>query len=243
MVPVLNESPSEPLEAAFSLAKPALRVVPSLLAADFARLGEHVSVVERAGAEVLHLDVMDGHFVPNISFGPGVIAALRERTNMFFDAHLMITEPLRYAAAFAQAGCDLICFHVETTDTPGSVIGEIRRLGRGVGVALNPTTELPAVEPILPDVDLVLVMSVWPGFGGQRFMDEVLTKVSRLREFLAPHQRLEIDGGIDPETIGRAVRAGADTLVAGTSVFGQSDPAAAWRLLCQRARDASDADT
>ena len=217
------------------LATPGMRVAPSLLAADFSRFAEHVAVVEQAGAQVLHLDVMDGHFVPNISFGPGLIAHLRPHSRMFFDTHLMIAEPARYAEAFAQAGSDLITFHIEVTDEPREVIAEIRRHGAAVGVSINPGTEVAAIEAIVDQVDLVLVMSVWPGFGGQRFMSEVLAKVERLRGMLAPHQRLEIDGGIDTDTIADAVHSGADTLVAGTSVFGADDPAAAWRVLTEHA--------
>jgi len=208
-----------------------LRVAPSLLAADFSRLAEQVRIVENAGAHVLHLDVMDGHFVPNISFGPGLIAAIRGGSKMFFDTHLMIDEPARYAEAFAQAGSDLITFHIETTDNPRDVVREIRHCGCFAGVSINPTTPVANIASILPDIDLVLVMSVWPGFGGQSFMSEVLPKVTELRGLLRPDQRLEIDGGIDMTTIGAAVEAGADTIVAGTAVFGQGDPAAAWAEL------------
>ncbi len=229
-------------ESPFALAEPRVRVAPSLLAADFARLGEHVGAVEGAGAEVLHLDVMDGHFVPNLSFGPGVISDVRRVSRMFFDAHLMIAEPRRYAEAFVGAGCDLITFHIETTDDPVGLVNFLRSLGVCVGVSLNPTTPASALESVLTLVDLVLVMSVWPGFGGQKFITDVLPKVRELHGLLKPHQRLEIDGGIDDKTIEAAVSAGADTLVAGTAVFREPDPAAAWaRLqeLAQRAAGAS----
>ena len=206
---------------------PGIRIAPSLLAADFARLEQQVAVVESAGAEVLHLDVMDGHFVPNISFGAPVIASLRKCTKMFLDAHLMIAEPRRYAEAFVKAGCDHITFHIEVTNEPRVVVEHIRRLGVSVGVSLNPTTPVSTVESILDGVDMVLVMSVWPGFGGQSFISDVLPKVAELRERLAEHQRLQIDGGIDAATIGPAAAAGADTFVAGTAVFGTPDPAAA----------------
>ena len=219
----------------FVLASPALRVAPSLLAADFSRLEQEVAAVEQAGATVLHLDVMDGHFVPNISFGVPVIASLRKRTKMFFDAHLMITEPQRYAEAFVEAGCDLITFHIEITSEPGELIRHIRNLGAAVGVSLNPTTPVSAIDPIIKLVDLVLVMSVWPGFGGQKFISDVLPKVEELRSRLESHQRLEIDGGIDAKTIGSAAAAGADTLVAGTAVFGQADPPAAMAELLRLA--------
>lgn len=211
----------------FPLADPRVRIAPSLLAADFARLHEQVALVEQAGAEVLHLDVMDGHFVPNISFGVPVIKSLRSRSKLFFDAHLMITEPQRYAEAFAKAGCELITFHIEVTSDPAEVVRHIRGLGRYVGVSLNPTTPPEAIDAIVEQVDLVLVMSVWPGFGGQKFMAEVLPKVASLRKRLRPDQRLEIDGGIDAMTIAHASQAGADTFVAGTAVFGIPDPRAA----------------
>ncbi|MCH7812763.1 MAG: ribulose-phosphate 3-epimerase, partial [Planctomycetes bacterium] len=172
----------------FALADPHLRLAPSLLAADFGRLAEQVAAVEDAGAEVLHLDVMDGHFVPNISFGIPVIESLRSRSRLFFDAHLMIQEPQRYAEAFVKAGSDLLTFHIEVTDTPGQVIEHIRSLGAAVGVSINPATPVSAIERILPDVDLVLVMSVWPGFGGQTFLAEVLEKVTDLRGRLRPDQ-------------------------------------------------------
>jgi len=204
--------------------EPAIRIVPSLLAADFSRLEAAVSVVESAGATVLHLDVMDGHFVPNISFGVPVIASLRKRTKMFFDAHLMISDPARYAESFVKAGCDHITFHTEVADDPKAVVDQVRKLGVSVGVSLNPTTPVSAIEPILESVDMVLVMSVWPGFGGQKFIHEVLPKAEELSRRLEEHQRLEIDGGIDVGTIGLAASAGVDTFVAGTAVFGMSDP-------------------
>jgi ribulose-phosphate 3-epimerase len=221
------------------LARPTIRIAPSLLAADFSQLAAEVARIEMGGAEVLHLDVMDGHFVPNISFGPAVIADLRACSRMYFDTHLMIEEPARYAEAFAKAGCDLITFHIEVTDAPREVIKEIRRHGKAVGVSINPGTDVDAIEPIVSDVDLVLVMSVWPGFGGQQFMEGVLPKVRRLATLLGEHQRLEIDGGIGPDTIGPAVAAGADTIVAGTSVFKQSDPVAAMKQLLSLAHSAA----
>jgi ribulose-phosphate 3-epimerase len=183
----------------------------------------------------LHLDVMDGHFVPNISFGVPVIESLRPHTKLFFDAHLMITDPLKYAEAFVRAGVDNITFHIEVAPEPQKVVEHIRSLGATVGVCLNPTTSASAIKSIIDEVDIVLVMSVWPGFGGQKFMPEVLPKVTEIRERLAPHQRLEIDGGIDAETAGPAAEAGADTFVAGTSVFHAPDPVEAMRMLRERA--------
>jgi ribulose-phosphate 3-epimerase len=213
------------------LAKPAIRVAPSVLSADFGRLAEEVNAMEAVGAEMLHLDVMDGHFVPNISFGVPVIKSLRKHTELFMDAHLMISEPKRYAEAFVKAGCDHLTFHIEVTDVPRAVIEHIRGLGVSVGVSINPGTPVSSIEAILDDVDLVLVMSVWPGFGGQAFMPEVLDKVRALRTRLRPNQRLQIDGGVDAKTIGDCAAAGADTFVAGTAIFGTPDPPAAMKRL------------
>lgn len=206
------------------LSKPAIRMAPSVLSADFGRLAEQIAAVEAAGATMLHLDVMDGHFVPNISFGVPVIKSLRKVTKCFLDAHLMIAEPKRYAEAFVNAGCDHITFHIEVTNEPQLVIEHIRGLGVSVGVSINPSTPVSTIETILNDVDLVLVMSVWPGFGGQSFIPDVLDKVKELTSRLRSRQRLQIDGGIDDKTIGSAARAGADTFVAGTAIFGTPDP-------------------
>jgi ribulose-phosphate 3-epimerase len=191
---------------------------------------------------MLHLDVMDGHFCPNISFGVPVITSLRPRSRMFFDAHLMIEEPKRYAEAFAKAGCDHITFHIEAKEAKGdprAVVEHVRSLGCSVGVCLNPTTPAAAIDAIAATVDLVLVMSVWPGFGGQSFIEDVLPKLRALRGRLRPDQRLEIDGGIDAQTIGRASAAGADTFVAGTAVFRAPDPPAAFHELTRLARAAA----
>ncbi len=233
--------PKRPAASRFALAEPAIRIAPSLLSADFSRLDEAVNKLESAGASVLHLDVMDGHFAPNISFGVPVIASLRKRTKMFFDTHLMIQEPRRYAEAFVKAGADHLTFHIEAADDPKATIEHIRALGASVGVSINPATEIDAMVPILEKVDLVLVMSVWPGFGGQSFIEDVLPKVEALRRRLGDHQRLEIDGGVDPTTIGRAAAAGADTFVAGTAIFGAPDPTEAYAELYRRAVDAANA--
>ena len=188
---------------------------------------------------MLHLDVMDGRFAPNITFGIPVIESLRRCTGLYLDAHLMIEEPKRYAEASVEAGSDLITFHIEVTDEPRAVIEHIRSLGAAVGVSINPGTPVSAVEEIVGEVDLVLVMSVWPGFGGQEFMPEVLDKVRTLRGLLGPHQRLQIDGGIDPGTIADVVKAGADTLVAGSAIFGHHDPGAAFAELRRLALSAA----
>ncbi|MEP0842831.1 MAG: ribulose-phosphate 3-epimerase [Phycisphaerae bacterium] len=213
------------------LARPRIRIAPSLLAADFSRLAEEVAAVEAGGVEVLHLDVMDGHFVPNISFGVPVIEKLRPRSKMFFDTHLMITDPARYAEAFVKAGSDHLTFHIEVTDQPLPVVEHIRSLGVSVGVTLNPGTPTSAIREVVPAVDMVLVMSVWPGFGGQSFIPDSLARLRDIRAWLRPDQRLEVDGGIDLSTIGEAAEAGADTFVAGSAVFGRPDPLQAVRAL------------
>ncbi|HOW18964.1 MAG TPA: ribulose-phosphate 3-epimerase [Phycisphaerae bacterium] len=215
-----------------------MRINASILAADFGRLRDEIAVIEATGADVIHLDVMDGHFVPNISFGPPVIERLRPYSRLYFDTHLMIEQPARYSEAFAKAGCDHLTFHIEVADEPRRIAEQIHNLGLTAGIVLNPTTPAEAVFDVLPDVEIVLVMSVWPGFGGQKFIPDVLPKVATLRSRLRPDQRLEIDGGIHPGTIAQAVAAGVDTPVAGSSVFGRPDPAAALREL-QRLAEAA----
>jgi len=201
-------------------------------------LRDEIAVIEATGADVIHLDVMDGHFVPNISFGVPVIEKIRPHSKLYFDPHLMIEEPGRYAEAFAKAGCDHLTFHIEVTGEPRKIAEQIHNLGLTAGIVMNPTTPAEAVFDVLPDVEIVLVMSVWPGFGGQKFIADVLPKVTVLRKRLRPDQRLEIDGGIHAGTIAQAVMAGVDTPVAGSSIFGRPDPAAAMREL-QRLAEAA----
>ncbi|MDO9709745.1 ribulose-phosphate 3-epimerase [Paracraurococcus lichenis] len=211
-----------------------IRVAPSLLAADFARLGEEVRAVAAAGADWLHLDIMDGHFVPNISFGPGLVKALRKHAAIPFDVHLMIAPADPYLQAFAEAGADLISLHPEAGAHLHRSLQTIRGLGRKSGVVLNPATPVSAVENVLDLCDLILVMSVNPGFGGQSFIASQLGKIAILRQMIDAHVAqggqeiaLQVDGGVTAETAPRCIEAGADVLVAGTAVFGKPDYAAA----------------
>jgi len=208
-----------------------IRIAPSILSADFARLAEEIALVEKAGADVIHLDVMDGHFVPNLSFGVPVVEAVSECTDLLLDTHLMISDPERYAPAFVEAGAGAITFHVEAVEHPRETVRKIRDLGVKVGIALNPGTPAEALLQVIEEVDIVLVMTVWPGFGGQRFLADCLEKIETIEAQLSDDQWLSVDGGISPETASRVVAAGADTLVAGNSIFGAEDPAGALREL------------
>ncbi|HIW08653.1 MAG TPA: ribulose-phosphate 3-epimerase [Candidatus Faecalibacterium intestinigallinarum] len=210
-------------------------ISPSILSADFCRLAEDCRLVLDAGAAMLHFDVMDGHFVPNISFGVPVLASLhRGMPSAFFDVHLMISHPLAYVDAFAKAGADLVNFHLESEDEPGAVLAAIRAAGCKTGMTIKPGTPAEALLPWLDQLDLVLVMSVEPGFGGQKFQASALYKLEALkkeREARGLSFLLEVDGGVNAETAPFCVEAGADVLVAGSAVFAAADPAAEVRAL------------
>lgn len=211
-----------------------IRIAPSILSADFARLGEEVRAIDEAGADWIHVDVMDGHFVPNITIGPPVVRAIKRIAQRPLDVHLMIQGPDRYLEAFVSAGAAMLSVHVEVLPHLHRTLRAIKDLGAKAGVVLNPSTPLTAIEEVLGDVDHVLVMSVNPGFGGQRFIPASVDKIRRLRALLdragsaAP---IEVDGGIDLQTIRSVVEAGAEILVAGQAVYGTPDPAAAVRAL------------
>ncbi len=203
-----------------------IKIAPSLLAADFGKMSEEVKRAEDAGVDMLHIDVMDGHFVPNITFGPDMVRSIRNTTKLFLDVHLMIAEPLKYAPVFAEAGSDLITFHIEAEKDPEKIIRKIRSLGVKCGVSINPPTPFCEIENIVDKVDLVLFMSVNPGFGGQKFIESVLDKVRAAKKLIDENNletELEIDGGITLETAANAVKAGINIIVAGTSIFRTPD--------------------
>ena len=212
-------------------------IAPSILSADFTRLAEEIASVRRGGAKILHVDVMDGHFVPNITIGLPVVKSLRAATDMTIDTHLMIEEPGRYAVEFVKAGADMVSVHVEADAHLQRTLTAVRDAGAKAGVAINPATPIECLTEALPFADFILLMSVNPGFGGQKFIPTMLDKLRRLRDMIAlsgTSTLIEIDGGIDAENIGEIAAAGANIVVAGSAVFSQDDPAAAVAKLVER---------
>jgi ribulose-phosphate 3-epimerase len=201
-------------------------IAPSILSADGGRLSEEINAVEKAGADWIHIDVMDGHFVPNITIGPAIITSLRKTTKLPFDVHLMLKNPENFIESFAAAGADIITVHVEAANHLHRTIGQIKKLGKKAGVSLNPATPLSTIEDILPDIDLLLIMTVNPGFGGQQFIKSTLPKIAKadkLLNALPSKPLLEVDGGVNLANIRSIAQAGAQVLVAGNSVFSTSD--------------------
>ena len=215
-----------------------IEIAPSILSADFTRLGEQIEAAERGGATIVHVDVMDGHFVPNITLGLPVVRSLARATRLPLDTHLMISEPGRYAEQFAEAGARMVSVHIEADPHIHRTLAAVRKRGAKAGVVINPATSLSALDEVLQYVDYVLVMSVNPGFGGQEFIPASVEKIRRLSRTIRERNldvRIEVDGGIGPDNIAAVAAAGAEIFVAGTAVFGQDDPAAATRDLLNAA--------
>jgi ribulose-phosphate 3-epimerase len=213
-----------------------IRLAPSVLSADFGHLADEVRAAAAGGADLIHLDVMDGHFVPNLTIGPAIVGAVRRATELPLDVHLMVTDPAEFLEPFRRAGADYLTVHQETVDDPGALFERIRALGASPGLSINPATPLEAAEGLLESIDLLLVMTVQPGFGGQSFRDDVLPKVRQAAELKRRRGlgfALEVDGGVSPETAPRLVAAGAEILVAGSAVFGQGGATANLRRLRQ----------
>lgn len=220
-----------------------IKIAPSLLAADMGNLRQQVALIEEAGADYLHLDIMDGHFVPNISYGPAIVQSLRKESRLFFDVHLMIEKPEQYFAEFVKAGADLLCVHAEACPHLHRTIQNIKELGVKAAVAINPATSLGLLEDILPEVDMVLLMSVNPGFGGQKMIPNILKKVKRLRQLAILEGwelDIEIDGGIGLENVAQAVEAGANVLVAGSAIFGAADIGNAVKEMREKAQQVNE---
>lgn len=216
-------------------------ISPSILASDFTNLESEVAAMKQAGAEMIHVDVMDGHFVPNISIGLPVVASLRKKTDIVLDVHLMISDPLTYAEQFADAGADIVVFHLESDSQPQAVIDKIKSKGKKVGISIKPKTPANELFPYLDQLDMVLVMTVEPGFGGQKFMADMCPKIEEIRkecERLGVSPLIEVDGGIDCNTVKQTVRAGANVFVAGSALFGKPDYKEAVQALRKAAQEA-----
>ena len=216
-----------------------IKIAPSILSADFSRLGDEIRAVEAAGADYIHVDVMDGHFVPNITIGPLIVEAARRVTDLPLDVHLMISEPEKYVADFAAAGADIIVVHAEASPHLHRLIQMIKGLGKKAGVSINPATPLSMIEEILPDLDMAMLMTVNPGFGGQSFIEACIPKIKRLRAMLdaiGSDAELEVDGGVKISNVASIAAAGADVLVAGSAVFGSDDYSATIKELKQRCK-------
>jgi ribulose-phosphate 3-epimerase len=214
------------------------RLAPSILSADFVHLARDVAAVEAGGADLIHVDVMDGHFVPNLTIGPGVVRAIRRVAKVPLDVHLMIANPDRYLETYVEAGASMLSVHAEVVPHLHRTITAVKALGAKAGVALNPSTSISAIEEVAAELDVVLVMSVNPGFGGQRFIAGTPDKIRRVRDLLlraGSRAEIEVDGGIDLETVSAVIEAGASILVAGHAIFGQGDPIGATRALRQAA--------
>lgn len=214
-------------------------LAPSLLSADISRLADQVRLIQDAGADVLHADIMDGHFVPNLTFGPVVVKAIKPHATRPIDCHLMLTRPQDYAEPFIEAGADWVSFHIEALPDPVPLAEKIRRAGARAGLALKPATPVADIKPFLDAFDFVLVMTVEPGFGGQRMLADCVAKCRELRELMGPDFDVEVDGGVNAETLADVARAGANIVVAGSAVFGAPDPAAAIKELQRLLRENS----
>jgi ribulose-phosphate 3-epimerase len=208
-----------------------IEIVPSILSSDFARLADEIAEIESAGVNMVHLDIMDGHFVPNITIGPPVVEKLRKHSKLFFDCHLMITDPRKYAPIFIEAGANNLTFHIEVAKKPAELIKTLHDMGATAGVCLNPETPVKTIEKVAPLADMILVLTVHPGFGAQQFIPEAAKKIIEVRKIVGPDIRVEVDGGIDPQTATLVVSYGADTIVAGNAIFSKPNRIAAINAL------------